>query len=58
MEIKMKTKRKTEKKAVIRKITSVIVTVALAVSLLPARAFAAYEICGTCQVQADDGPVY
>lgn len=42
-------------KIIIQKTIVIIVAVLLLCSLLPAGVSASFEICGTCQVQADDG---
>ncbi|MDE5746266.1 MAG: serine hydrolase, partial [Acetatifactor sp.] len=45
-------------KTIPQKMSSLILSVILIWSILPFRADASFEIPGTCQVQADDGPVY
>lgn len=42
-------------KNILHKISIMILSILLVCSLLPASASASYEICGICQVQADDG---
>lgn len=42
-------------KTFLQKISSIILSVILVCSILPARVFASYEIPGICQVQADTG---
>ena len=42
-------------KTFLQKVSSIILSVILVCSILPARAAASYEIPGTCQVQADTG---
>ncbi len=45
-------------KTFLQKISSIILSVILVCSILPARAAASYEIPGTCQVQANTGAAY
>ena len=45
-------------RSILRKINAFLLLVALVCCILPTKAFASYEIPGTCQVQADTGTVY
>ena len=45
-------------KSILQKINAFLLSVALVCCILPAKAFASYEIPGTCQVQADTGTAY
>lgn len=45
-------------RSILRKINVLILSAALMCCILPAKAFASYELPGTCQVQADNGTAY
>ena len=45
-------------RSILQKINAFLLSVALVCCILPTKAFASYEIPGTCQVQADTGTAY
>ncbi|MCM1097764.1 MAG: serine hydrolase [Ruminococcus flavefaciens] len=45
-------------KVILQKVSALILSAVLMCALLPVSAAASFEICGVCQVQADDGAAY